>query len=57
MTSHRLAKDNLVRVVTSDMAEQYIILGNGALRVSSQAFAQEVASAQAEIRELIESIK
>ena len=37
-TSHKLAKTNKVRVVTSDALEQMIILGNGALRVSSRAF-------------------
>lgn len=51
--THKLAKDNLVRVVTSDGMEQLIILGNGALRVSSRAFQEEVRQAEEEIREII----
>ena len=50
-----MAKNNRVRVVTSDGMEQFIILGHGALRVSSQAFLTEVELAQKEIREIIES--
>lgn len=51
--SYRLAKENRVRVVTSDAAEQLIILGNGALRVSSREFEEEVQSAEEEIRRII----
>ena len=54
-TSHKLAKTNTVRVVTSDALEQMIILGNGALRVSSRAFLEEVRQAENEIREIINS--
>ena len=43
--SHKLAKNNRVRVVTSDALEQMIILGNGALRVPSLAFLEEVRQA------------
>lgn len=53
--THKLAKDNKVRVVTSDGMEQFIILGNGALRVSSLAFREEIALAEKEIREIIKS--
>ena len=52
-TSHKLAKNHRVRVVTSDALEQLIILGNGALRVSSSAFYDEVKQAEDEIREII----
>ena len=52
-TSHKLAKNNRVRVVTSDGLEQIIILGNGALRVSSRAFLDEVRAAEEEIRQII----
>ena len=52
-TSHRLAKHHRVRVVTSDGLEQLIILGNGALRVSSRAFWDEVHEAEEEIRAVI----
>ena len=53
-TSHKLAKNNKVRVVTSDALEQLIILGSGALRVSSREFQYEVEQAQEEIRAIIE---
>ena len=52
-TSHRLAKNNRVRVVTSDGLEQLIILGNGALRVPSHSFYEEVRQAEEEIRAII----
>ena len=48
--THRLAKQYRTRVVTSDGAEQLIILGNGALRVSARAFYEEVRAVDAEIR-------
>lgn len=51
--THKLAKNNRVRVVTSDALEQMIILGNGALRVSSLAFLEEVRQAEEEIRNII----
>lgn len=53
--THKLAKNHKVRVVTSDGMEQFIILGHGALRISSQAFLQEVKLAEAEIRAIINS--
>ncbi len=40
--THELAKKNRVRVATSDGVEQIIILGGGALRVSADAFYEEV---------------
>lgn len=51
--SHKLAKKHKVRVVTSDGLEQLIILGNGALRVPTRAFLEEVKNAEAEIKEII----
>ena len=52
--SHKLAKKrHKVRVVTSDALEQLIILGNGALRVSSRAFYAEVREAEEEIKSII----
>lgn len=51
--SYKLARTNRVRVVTSDGMEQMIILGNGAVRVSSREFLEEVRAAEDEIRELI----
>ena len=53
--SYKLARNHRVRVVTSDALEQLIILGNGALRVSSAAFLAEVEEAEEEIREIIEN--
>ena len=52
--THELAKDHRTRVVSSDGAEQIIVLGNGALRVSARAFAEEVAAVEKEIREFLQ---
>lgn len=51
--THQLTREHRVRVVSSDGAEQMIILGNGALRVSARAFAEEVAHIEREIREFL----
>ena len=53
--THRIAKHNRVYVVTSDRMEQLIILGNGALRISSRAFLEEVRQTENEIRQIIEN--
>ena len=55
--THKLAKNHKVRVVTSDALEQLIILGNGALRVSSRMFYDEIKQTQKEIQNIIESNK
>ena len=52
-TTHELGRKHRVRVVSSDGAEQIIILGNGALRVSARAFHEEVDAAVKEIREYL----
>ena len=52
--SYKLAKNNRVRVVTSDGMEQMIILGNGAIRVSAREFYDEIKTAEEEIRSIIE---
>ena len=52
-TTHEIARRFRTRVVTSDTTEQLIILGNGAMRISSQAFEQEVRAVEAEIREFL----
>lgn len=52
--TYRIAPTNYVRVVTSDLDEQYIILGNGALRVSANEFKLECESVTEEISEVIE---
>lgn len=54
--SYKLAKSNKVKVVTSDALEQIIILGAGALRVSSREFQFEVQQAEEEIRQIIQDI-
>lgn len=51
--SHKLSKNNRVRVVTSDALEQLIILTGGALRVSSREFEYEIKEAEEKIREII----
>ncbi len=51
--THEIARHHRTRVVTSDTTEQLIILGNGALRVSSEAFQAEVQDVEAEIRALL----
>ena len=40
--TYELGQEHRVRVATSDGAEQLIILGHGALRVSARIFKQEV---------------
>ena len=52
-TTHELGRKHRVRVVSSDGAEQIIILGGGGLRVSSAAFRKEVEAVEAEIREFL----
>ena len=54
-TTHEIADEHTVRVVTSDMQEQLIILGVGGLRVSAREFYSELTSTAALIRETAES--
>ena len=56
-TTYEIARENTVRVVTSDMDEQFIILGNGALRVSPKELREELNSTAEEIAELAEKYK
>lgn len=49
--SHKLSKNHIVRVATSDGPEQMIILGNGALRVPAQSFINDVLKAEKAIHE------
>ena len=55
-TTHELKKARRIRVATSDYAEQLIILGNGALRVSAGEFLLEVEGVERAIRKMIESV-
>ncbi len=52
--SHELVRDYRVRVATSDNLEQMIILGNGAYRISSQEFLEEMKNTEHEIAEYAE---
>ena len=56
-TTYNLVEEYTVRVVTSDLEEQNIILGNGALRVSVKEFRREVESTSAQMSEIIEKYK
>ena len=52
--SYQLSREkNRVRVATSDAAEQFIILGHGALRVSAQELREEVERTQGEIAAIL----
>jgi len=53
----KLTESHRVRVVSSDLEEQRIILGNGGLRVSTKEFALELKQLSFDIREMIEKIK
>lgn len=50
----KLTERHRVRVVSSDLEEQRIILGNGGLRVSTKEFASELKQLTADIKEMIE---
>ena len=51
--TYELAKQYRVRVATSDGAEQLIILGHGALRISASTFKQEVEQAAGQIAAIL----
>ena len=55
-TTYEISDKHTVRVVTSDMQEQYIILGAGGLRVSCREFWSELENTSLMIREVIDSI-
>lgn len=52
-TTHELSKNYRVQVATSDRMEQLIIIGNGAMRISADAFRKEVNRTEAVMRELM----
>lgn len=56
-TTYDISDEHTVRVVTSDMQEQLVILGSGGLRVSAVEFYGELTSTLGLIRETIESFK
>jgi len=53
----KLTENNKVRVVSADREEQRIILGNGALRVGTREFSEELRQLSEDIDEAIESYK
>lgn len=53
-TTYKLAKQQKVRVATSDGAEQLIVLGHGALRMSASMLWQEVQLVKGQIDEIVE---
>ncbi len=54
--SYKLSREHQrVRVATADFAEQLIILGHGALRISAQELREEVERAHGEIAQIISS--
>ena len=55
-TTYELGRHRRVRVATSDGLEQLIILGHGAMRVSANAFREEIEQAQIQIEEIIRRI-
>ena len=48
-------KNCKVRVVTSDAAEQLIVLGHGAVRVTSREFEEELETSEKEVSELLQT--
>ena len=52
-TTYEIAREHRVRVVTSDGAEQLIILGHGALRLPAASFRREVEEAEGEISAIL----
>jgi predicted RNA-binding protein with PIN domain len=56
-TSKALVCEYTVRVVTSDLEEQYVVLGHGALRVSAKEFKREIENTTCEINEVVDKMK
>ena len=54
-TTYEIAREHRVRVVTSDGAEQLIILGHGSLRVSALELRAELEQTQGEISAILRS--
>lgn len=51
--TYEIGRRHKVRVATSDVAEQLIVLGNGALRLSAEDFQKEVSEANKQIQEIL----
>jgi len=52
--TYQIGREHRVRVVSSDGAEQVIILGHGALRVSAAGFHEEMVQTTGEIRNILQ---
>ena len=52
--THELAREHRTRVVSSDGAEQIIVMGHGALRASARMFHEEVQNVEKQIRKLVQ---
>ena len=52
-----MSGEHTVRVVSSDMQEQFIVLGSGGLRVSAKEFFAEMNTTAKEIKEIIDTLK
>lgn len=55
-TTHQLAKNCRVRVATSDGAEQMIILGSGAFRMSAAELYEEIKMAEKAIQSMVDKL-
>lgn len=53
-TTYQIGREHRVRVVSSDGAEQVIILGHGALRVSAAGFHDEMVQTSGEIKSILQ---
>lgn len=51
--TYEIGKEHVVRVATSDLAEQMIVLGHGAFRISAREFKEEVEAAKALMQETL----
>lgn len=56
-TSHKLSRDNYVKVATSDGLEQMIIIGQGAVRMTAKELKNELDTTNAEIQQMLLLIK
>ena len=55
--THKLGKNNRVRVATSDNLEQLIILAGGAVRMSAEEFLKEIKKTENDIREYLRTLE
>lgn len=51
--TYEIGKNHKVKVATSDRTEQWVVFGNGAIRISATEFLDEVENAEKEMRNII----